>query len=204
MHPHSKDSTINYPAADSWQPLILLTSALLLLLQRLTFKNSSAGFSRVLKSPDYYSIRVCFIISMCLLSPPSQLWGQISRKMLDLLSRFMKTKKKKKEWIANQYVVHFRQWPDCKLPESLTEFYSSGKKTMTICLSRKKLYVMHLCCNNVIWFFQATFISARSKMHPDALACCREQGRHRGHLYSLQNCAVQDNYFHSLNQHRRC
>ena len=30
---------------------------------------------------------------------------------------------------------------------------------------------------------------------PDVLAHCREQGRHRGHLYSPQNCAVQDNYF---------
>lgn len=84
MHPHSKDSTINYPAADSWQPLILLTSALLLLLQRLTFKNSSAGFPRVLKIPDDFSVRVCFIISMSLLSPPSQLWGQTRSKMLHL------------------------------------------------------------------------------------------------------------------------
>jgi len=57
MHPRHKDSTINYPTADSWQPLILLTSALLLLFQRLTFKNSSAGFFRVLKNLDYYSIK---------------------------------------------------------------------------------------------------------------------------------------------------
>lgn len=125
MHPHSKDSTINYPAADSWQPLILLTSALLLLLQRLTFKNSSAGFSRVLKSPGYYSISVCFIISMCLLSPPSRLWGQIRSKMLDSLSQFTHRKKTKKtnKRIAKEYLLRFRLWLDGTLPESVTVYF---------------------------------------------------------------------------------
>lgn len=55
-----KDSTINYPAADSWQPLNLLKSALLLVLQRLTFENSLAGFSRVRQSPPPLLCRCTF------------------------------------------------------------------------------------------------------------------------------------------------
>lgn len=51
MHPHRKDSTINYPAADFWQPLILLTSALLLPLQRLAFKKFISPLFRGTQKP---------------------------------------------------------------------------------------------------------------------------------------------------------
>lgn len=76
MHPHRKDSTINYPAADSWQPLILLTSALLLLLQRLAFKKFISSFFQGTQKPGllfhksmFYYLHVIIITTVKAMRP---------------------------------------------------------------------------------------------------------------------------------------
>lgn len=128
MHPACKVSTINHPAADSWQPLILLMSTLLLHLQRLTFKNSSDGFLGVLNCLDCYSVTVCFIITMCLLS---LLWGQIRSQMFNLFRHFTKRRK------------------------SQTNMFGAAGKTLTVCYCNflckvcKKLF--HTCTCVLNW-----------------------------------------------------
>lgn len=141
---------------------------------------------------------------MCLLSPPSQLWGQIRSKMLDLLSQF--TWKKKRE---NCQPISFGL-------QAMATLYATWICYYIYILIYIYIYIAMIPC--LFWSISFTYLCWRAvqfdsapfehssticmepgqRCTPDVLAYCREQGSHRGHLYSPQNCTQQDNYFSLL------